>query len=150
LGRTRISLKAHNNETYTVVPPNAMVHNIVIGRTWLDVFGPHTVNCPTTGGKCVLDFTPCGWFGYGRYEFLGFITDKEGKKRIRMSGKWNDHCDMIPCDEAGEPLPKEKPTRMWTCNEKPAGDYYGFTYFAHKLNGCSEMKDPLPSDSRRR
>lgn len=150
LGRTRISLNGHNDETYTVVPPNAMVHNIVIGRTWLDVFGPHTVNCPSTGAKCILNFTPCGWFGYGRYEYLGFIEDKDGKKRIRISGRWNAYCDKISCDEAGEPLPNEKPTRMWTCADKPVGDYYGFTNFAHKLNGCDDLNEPLLSDSRRR
>ncbi len=74
-GRTRITLRAHN-EVYAHMPPNAMVHNIVIGRTWVDAFGPFTVLCPATGSKCVLTFSPCGWFGYGRYEFSGFIVDK--------------------------------------------------------------------------
>lgn len=53
-----------------------MVHNIVIGRTWVDAFGPLTLACPSTGSKCVLNFTPCGWFGYGRHEFSGFVVDK--------------------------------------------------------------------------
>ena len=74
-GRTRITLRS-TGEVYTLVPPNAMVHNIVIGRTWVDAFGPLTLTCPATGSKCVLNFTPCGWFGYGRHEFSGFVVDK--------------------------------------------------------------------------
>lgn len=149
-GRTRITLRG-SGEVFTLVPPNAMVHNIVIGRTWVDAFGPLTLHCPTTGAKCILEFTPCGWFGYGRYEFLGHIVDKNGKKQVRLSGKWNEFCQMEPCDEdSGEPLPGSAPKRMWTCNERPKGDYYSFTKFAHKLSECEGIRDPLPSDSRRR
>lgn len=122
-GRTRITLKA-SGELFSLVPPNAMVHNIVIGRTWVDAFGPLSIVCPTNGSKCVLEFKPCGWFGYGRYEFLGFVTDRDGRKRMRLSGKWNAHCDGVPCDEAGNALPDKEPVRMWTCAEKPKGDYY--------------------------
>ena len=60
-----------------------MVHNIVIGRTWVDAFGPLTIICPKSGMKCVLDFKPCGWFGFGRYEFSGFIVDS-GESRVRV------------------------------------------------------------------
>jgi hypothetical protein len=148
-GRTRLTLRAHN-EVYTLVPPNAMVHNIVIGRTWVDVFGPLTLNCHTTGMKCVLNFTPCGWFGYGRHEFKGYVTDQNGVKRIKLFGKWNAFCDMVPCSEGGEAIPDQDPVRMWTCSEKPKGDYYSFTKFAHKLNRIDGARAPLPSDSRRR
>lgn len=65
------------------MPPNAMVHNIVIGRTWVDAFGPLNIHCDATGAKCVLDFTPCGWFSYGRYEFSGFIIDK-GERPVEL------------------------------------------------------------------
>lgn len=148
-GRTRITLRAHD-EVYSQVPPNAMVHNIVIGRTWVDAFGPLTITCPKSGMKCVLDFKPCGWFGYGRYEFSGFIVDSAGKKVILLSGKWNSHCDMVPCDDSGAPLAGQQPTRMWTCTEKPKGDYYSFSYFTHKISSSENIREPLPSDSRRR
>ncbi len=65
-----------------------------------------------------------------------------------MYGKWSEHCDMVKCDAQGNPLQGAAPTRMWTCNEKPKGDYYSFTQFAHKLNGCEGLCVPLPSDSR--
>jgi hypothetical protein len=65
-----------------------------------------------------------------------------------VSGKWNEYCEMVRCDAEGNPLPDAKVVRQWTCNPKPANDYYSFTHFAHKLNGCEGMFVPLPSDSR--
>jgi hypothetical protein len=75
------------------VPPNSKAHNIVIGRTWVDSSGDFYVYNATTGSKCVLRFTPCGWFSYGRYEFTGHICDKDGNKKILLSG---GHC-CLPC-----------------------------------------------------
>eukprot|EP00798_Chlamydomonas_sp_ICE-L_P000467 gene467-1873_t len=139
LGRTRITLRK-SGEVYSLVPPNVMVHNIVIGRTWVDAFGPLMLTCPATGSKCVLEFTPCGWFGYGRHTYSGYVMDSDGKKHIKLSGKWNEYCDMVPCDLDGEPVPDVMPRRLWTCTDKPAGDYYSFTKFAHTLSSCEGLK----------
>lgn len=68
------------------MPPNSKAHNIVIGRTWVDSAGDFYVLNVTTGSKCVLKFTPCGWFSYGRYEYSGFIEDKDGVKKMLISG----------------------------------------------------------------
>jgi len=38
--------------------------------------------------------------------------------------------------------------RMWTCDQKPADDYYSFTNFAHKCNSSAGIRVPLLSDSR--
>ena len=73
-GRTRIHLNRWG-EVYTLVPPQARVHNIVIGRTWVDACGLLRLHCPTSGVKCELEFSPCGWFGYGRHEFSGYVVD---------------------------------------------------------------------------
>ncbi|KAG1665285.1 hypothetical protein FOA52_015862 [Chlamydomonas sp. UWO 241] len=148
-GRTRITLRKHN-ELYTQVPPNLMAHNIVLGKSWIDVFGTLTVVCPTTGVRCELEFKPCGWFGYGRYEFVGYVCDADGAKKIKLFGKWNSHVDMLPCGLDGEPPVDAEPTRMWTCSPKPKGDYYGFTTFAHVVSSSEGIKEPLASDSRRR
>ncbi len=38
--------------------------------------------------------------------------------------------------------------RLWTCQERPANDYYSFTNFAHKCNSSENIRVPLLSDSR--
>lgn len=150
-GRSRIKLR-RSGDVFTLVPPNSKAHNIVIGSTWVDCYGPLYVYAPGSqgGAKCVLNFMPCGWFGGGRYEFSGFITDADGRNRIHLAGKWNSHCDMTPCGADGEPDAAIQPLRMWTCREKPEGDFYGFTHFAKAMNAVEGQLRPLPSDSRRR
>jgi hypothetical protein len=149
-GRTRIKLLG-SGETYTHVPPNVKVHNLVLGRTWIDAEGEFYVYCPESGVKCVLNFTPCGWFNAGRYEFAGHVIDKGGVKRLHLSGLWSSHLDAAECGPDGELLPDAPRRRLWTCRPKPEDDYYGMTHFARQLNTCADLRlPPLPSDSRRR
>ena len=55
-------------EEFSLVPPNSTAHNVIIGSTWVDCHGDFTVLNATSGAKTSLYFTPCGWFGSGRYE----------------------------------------------------------------------------------
>ena len=36
--------------------------------TWVDCHGDFSLTNVTTGARCALHFTPCGWFSAGRYE----------------------------------------------------------------------------------
>lgn len=148
IGRTRIKLKG-TEEVFTLVPPTTKAHNVIIGSTWIDTFGDYTLLNVSNGTKAHLFFTPCGWFGAGRFEIKGTVKDADGVPRLALIGKWNSHLDFVPCDSDGEPLPDAEPTRIWTCREKPENDPYSFTHFAHELNSCEGI-NPLPSDSRRR
>jgi hypothetical protein len=157
-GRTRITLTGRGGkdgedgreEAYALSPPNSKAHNLIVGRTWVDCYGDFTLTNLTTGATCALSFTPCGWFGAGRYEVGGHISDADGAKRLAVSGAWNSHLDVTRCDpETGEAVPGAGKTRVWECVPKPEGDKYGFTHFARKL--CEGVGlNPLPSDSRRR
>ncbi|KAI8467608.1 MAG: oxysterol binding protein [Monoraphidium minutum] len=149
-GRTRIQLRSRA-ETYTHVPPHVKVHSIVIGRTWIDVEGEFYVFCPESGAKCVLNFTPCGWFNAGRYEVSGHVCDAEGARRLQLSGLWSSHLDAADCGPDGEPAPDAPRRRLWSCKPKPEGDYYGRSHFAKALGTAAGLRSPpLPSDSRRR
>lgn len=72
----------------------------------------------------------------------------DGAKKLKVFGKWNSHCDSVACSADGEALSGATPTRLWTCNAKPSGHYYGFTKFAERLNSGAGIKTPLASDSR--
>mgnify|MGYP001810749510 CR=1 FL=1 len=75
-GRTRISLR-RSGEVFSHVPPQAKVHNLVLGRTWVDSYGSFIVTNTATGDKVHLEFKPCGWFGAGQHEFEGHVMDAE-------------------------------------------------------------------------
>lgn len=66
-GRTRIQLRK-TGEVFSLVPPNSKAHNVIMGRTWVDCYGNFQLVNTTTGAKCLLYFTPCGWFSSGRYQ----------------------------------------------------------------------------------
>jgi len=148
-GRTRIHLPGHG-EAYALAPPNSKAHNLIVGRTWVDCYGDLTLTNLKTGTVCALTFTPCGWFGAGRYGVSGHIADAAGGKRLAVSGAWNSHLDVTRCDpESGEATPGAGRTRVWACPPRPEGDRFGFTHFARRLCAGAGL-DPLPSDSRRR
>mmetsp|Transcript_6855 Transcript_6855/g.19330 ORF Transcript_6855/g.19330 Transcript_6855/m.19330 type:complete len:459 (+) Transcript_6855:353-1729(+) len=150
IGRTRIRL-TEVGETYSVVPPHAKANNIVVGSTWIDMFGDLEAHCIESGYKTKIHFNECGWFGQGRYTLEGHVINKEGTKVLYLSGKWNSHLDAVKCDEDGEPLPEDEPMRLWKCSAKPGAGKYNFTSFANKLNRVPENSPaPLKSDSRRR
>eukprot|EP00878_Enallax_costatus_P012049 GHUV01012581.1.p1 GENE.GHUV01012581.1~~GHUV01012581.1.p1 ORF type:complete len:392 (+),score=137.95 GHUV01012581.1:531-1706(+) len=149
-GRTRITVK-RTQELFSHVPPQAKVHNLVLGKTWVDSYGQFLVTNTATGDRVELDFKPCGWFGSGQYEFDGFVLDAEGNAKGIMSGKWNSFVDWSPCNPDGTPIEGAENRRLWTCVEKPEDDQYGCTHFAWNLNNCQYLtRPPLATDSRRR
>ncbi|KAI3429462.1 hypothetical protein D9Q98_005554 [Chlorella vulgaris] len=150
IGRTRIKLKS-TGELFSLVPPTSKANNVILGKTWVDTYGDYTLLNSTTGAKAYMYFKPCGWFGSGRYEISGTIDKEDGTPVYALEGKWNEYLNATKCDANGDVLPGEEPLRLWTCAEKPADDYYGFTHFARDvLNSCKGGINPLPSDSRRR
>jgi hypothetical protein len=53
------------------------VHNLVLGKTWIDSFGSFHVRNVNTGVRVEMEFKPCGWFGSGQYEFEGLVLDEQ-------------------------------------------------------------------------
>lgn len=149
-GRTRISLR-RTGELYSHVPPSAKVHNLVLGKTWIDSFGSFHVRNINTGVRVEMEFKPCGWFGSGQYEFEGLVLDEQGNAHGILSGKWNSHVDLTPSKPDGSPADGASARRLWSCAPKPAEDAYGCTHFAWKLANTDLLRTPpLASDSRRR
>ena len=48
-----------------------------------------------------------------RLQVSGHIYTEEGKKVLALSGAWNSHLDMQPCNEEGDPLPGSETTQLW-------------------------------------
>jgi len=150
VGRSRIHLK-EKEETYSLVPPNSKAHNLIVGRTWVDCYGDFALLNTKTGTRCLLHFTPCGWFGAGRYEVKGHVVDAGGVKKLFLEGAWNSHLDYFPCDSEGNKIEGSEGVRVWQCSPKPEPlCKYGFTKFALHLCGAAGKAKPLASDSRRR
>ncbi|XP_071428928.1 oxysterol-binding protein-related protein 2 isoform X4 [Pithys albifrons albifrons] len=79
-----------HNEAYTWTNPTCCVHNVIIGKLWLEQYGTVEIVNHSTGDKCVLNFKPCGLFGKELHRVEGHIQDKHRKKLCVIYGKWTE------------------------------------------------------------
>ena len=53
---------------FTINPCNVKANNVIVGSTWVDNEGAYALINTTTGARADMYFTPCGWWGNGRYQ----------------------------------------------------------------------------------
>ncbi|XP_032317413.1 oxysterol-binding protein-related protein 2 isoform X3 [Camelus dromedarius] len=88
-GTITLELLRHN-EAYTWTNPTCCVHNVIIGKLWIEQYGTVEIVNHRTGDKCVLHFKPCGLFGKELHKVEGYIQDKNRKKLFMIYGKWTE------------------------------------------------------------
>ncbi|KAG1706624.1 Oxysterol-binding protein-related protein 2 [Nymphon striatum] len=89
-GTITVELLKHN-EVYTWTNVNCCVHNIIVGKLWIEQYGLLEVVNHQNGLKAVLNFKPAGWFSRDLHRIEGFIVNKEKKKLRFVYGKWTDY-----------------------------------------------------------
>ncbi|XP_069689712.1 oxysterol-binding protein-related protein 1 isoform X2 [Periplaneta americana] len=77
-------------EAYTWTNVNCCVHNIIVGKLWMEQYGTMEVINHITGHRAVLTFKPAGWFSKDLHRVEGFITDMHKKKLHFLYGKWTE------------------------------------------------------------
>uniref|UniRef100_A0A7N9AWI0 Oxysterol-binding protein n=1 Tax=Mastacembelus armatus TaxID=205130 RepID=A0A7N9AWI0_9TELE len=162
-----------HNEAYTWSNPYCCVHNIILGKLWIEQYGTVEIVNHSTGDKCVLNFKPCGMFGKELHKVEGYIQDKSKKKRCVIYGKWtecmwsvdpqayethknglcglNEDADEMPeVQETVSVIPGS--TLLWRIDSRPAHSsvMYNFTNFAMSLNELEPGMEAIlaPTDCR--
>lgn len=133
---------------YVFEQVTACVHNIVVGRIWLDNYGEMEIVDRRTRNKCVLTFNKTGWMSDSRTfaSVKGVIQDASGKTRIKLGGHWNETVYR----DGG----RGKQDTIWTASERPpvsASNGYNWTKWAITLNEPVKegTQDRIaPTDSR--
>jgi len=125
-----------------------VVHNVIVGRMWIDHFGDLEIVNAKTGDKAKLEFTESGWFSKGRWEVSGHIVDAEGKTRISIKGKRNEYIDATVI--RGPPLDRMNP--IWTHDklQHEQSHPWKLNQFVQQLNVIDTfLNETLPeTDSR--
>uniref|UniRef100_A0A8C8MKP2 Oxysterol-binding protein n=1 Tax=Oncorhynchus tshawytscha TaxID=74940 RepID=A0A8C8MKP2_ONCTS len=88
-GTITLELLKHG-EVYTWTNPFCCVHNVILGKLWIEQYGTVEILNHSTGDKCVLNFKPCGMFGKELHRVEGYIQDKSKKKHCVIYGKWTE------------------------------------------------------------
>ena len=65
------------NETYSWGNVNCSVHNVIVGKLWIEHHGHMDVSCVETGLSVNLHFKAAGWFNNELHRVEGFILDSK-------------------------------------------------------------------------
>lgn len=148
-GLNHIEFPEHGDH-YVLEQVTSCVHNIVVGRMWLDNYGEMEIVNRTNGGRCVITFAKTGWMSDASSfaGIKGVVYNKDGEAVIKLGGNWTKH--------VYEDLGKGKKNMIWTVSERPpegASQSYNMTKWAISLNPEvteEERKLLPPTDSRLR
>uniref|UniRef100_A0A4W5NNB7 Oxysterol-binding protein n=1 Tax=Hucho hucho TaxID=62062 RepID=A0A4W5NNB7_9TELE len=177
-GTMTLELLKHK-EAFTWTNPLCCVHNIIMGKLWIEQYGTVEIVNHNTGDKCVLNFKPCGMFVKELHKVEGYIQDKSKKKRRVLYGKWTECMYSVAPKvyeankkKAGKgDAKKNKPTEvmpgvqetvsvitgsalLWRITPRPphSEEMYNFTSFTMTLNELEPGMERLlaPTDCRLR
>ncbi|XP_028834258.1 oxysterol-binding protein 1 isoform X3 [Denticeps clupeoides] len=152
-----------SNNHYTWKKVTTTVHNIIVGKLWIDQSGEIDVVNHKTGDRCHLKFAPYSYFSRDvARKVTGVVTDKEGKAHYVLSGTWDEKMEfsrVMQSSRGGENGTEGrqktvyqtlKARELWRKNPLPEGaeTMYYFSSLALTLN---ESEDGVaPTDSRLR
>ncbi|XP_051887954.1 oxysterol-binding protein 2 isoform X3 [Pristis pectinata] len=138
------------------------VHNIIVGKLWIDQSGDIDIVNFKTKDKCQLKFSPYSYFSRDcARKVTGVVTDREGKANYILSGTWDEKMEfakVVQSSQDGTSYEgKQKtvyqtlpPKVLWRKYPLPdnAENMYYFSELALTLN---EMESgTAPTDSRLR
>jgi oxysterol-binding protein 1 len=125
---------------------SSTIHNILVGRLWLDHYGKYTL-APSKPGfaSAEVEFTQCGWFSRGWHKVLALIKDAKGTPRLYVGGFWHEVLEMWDVAHGSDyaKVPDAAKTVLWRKPPPPANPKWrGFGSF---IEQCCELTDQLKS-----
>ncbi|XP_041088445.1 oxysterol-binding protein 1 isoform X2 [Polyodon spathula] len=155
-------LFANSGNHYTWKKVTTTVHNIIVGKLWIDQSGEIDIVNHNTGDKCHLKFAPYSYFSRDvARKVTGVVTDSSGKAHFILSGTWDEKMDFSRVmqstrgENGAEGRQKTvyqtlRAKDLWRRNPLPenAENMYYFSNLALSLN--EEEEGVAPTDSRLR
>ncbi|XP_069070548.1 oxysterol-binding protein 2 isoform X4 [Pleurodeles waltl] len=161
LGAIHLEFHSSGNH-YVWRKVTSTVHNIIVGRLWIDQSGDIDIVNHKTKDKCQLKFTQYSYFSRDiPRKVSGVVTDADGKAHYVLSGTWDEKMESAKIVESTSTITisegKQKtvyetlpPTLLWKKYPLPenAENMYFFSELALTLNEPEE--GVAPTDSRLR
>ena len=151
-------------ELYTWKKVTSSVVGIITGNPTVDNYGMMEIKNWTTGEVCILDFPARGWKASSAFKVTGKVTDKDGKTRWSIGGRWNDkiYARLTPGFEGSVTPPRGAARQhepgsnqaflVWEAHKRPSGIPFNLTPFVLTLNAVPDTLRPHlpPTDTRLR
>lgn len=96
-GLMTLELPRHK-EAYSWQNINCTIHNVIIGKYWVEHTGEMEVTNHRTKQVSVMQFKPCGWTGSELHKVHGYLYDSNRRKLRCFYGKWVEA--LYSCDVA--------------------------------------------------
>lgn len=77
-------------EAYTWSNVQCCVHNIIVGKLWMEQCGTMEIINHSNGLRANLTFKPAGWNHKDLHRVEGYIADKNKQKMFYVYGKWTE------------------------------------------------------------
>ncbi|XP_046980953.1 oxysterol-binding protein 1 isoform X1 [Schistocerca americana] len=155
LGTAHLEFEGSGNH-YTWRKVTTTVHNIIVGKLWVDQSGDMDIINHKTGAKCHLKYIPYSYFTRDvQRKVKGCVMDQDGNVKWIVSGTWDNKIEIAPVTGSQgsleNPVFKTGPYQLvWKRRMPPPESerYYNFTELACQLNEPEE--GVAPTDSRYR
>ncbi|EDV23583.1 uncharacterized protein TRIADDRAFT_27761 [Trichoplax adhaerens] len=153
--------KSGNHYTWRKV--TTTIHNIIVGKLWVDQSGEMEITNHSNRDKCYLKYSAYSYFARDTpRKVSGQVVDAKRLVRYVINGTWDNKIeyakviDPIPLEEyynavkSGKPPPTTQSTLSWQKNSLPPGreNMYGFAPLTCSLN--APVDGIAPTDSRLR
>ncbi|XP_055702514.1 oxysterol-binding protein-related protein 2 isoform X3 [Phlebotomus papatasi] len=79
-----------SGDAFTWSGVNCCVHNIIVGKLWMEHYGTMEITNHKTGHRAVITLKPAGWASKDLHRVEGYIIDKNKKKLFFIYGKWTE------------------------------------------------------------
>ncbi|XP_040475347.1 oxysterol-binding protein 2 [Ursus maritimus] len=161
LGAIHLEFQASGNH-YVWRKSTSTVHNIIVGKLWIDQTGDIEIVNHKTQDRCQLKFLPYSYFSKDvARKVTGVVSDSQGKAHYVLSGSWDEQMECAKIVQSSPSSPssdgKQKtvyqtlPAKLlWKKYPLPenAENMYYFSELALTLNEHEE--GVAPTDSRLR
>ena len=139
-GYSNVTFPAYNERIF-YLKITTCVHNLVVGKMWIDNYGQAKLTNAATGDVCTVDVEPYDWFRGTVGNLTGKVTDASGNVRFLIKGNWNDSISVQKANS------NEPPKLVWKKSAPPQfhKEQYFFTTFTIGLNEIEPgQKEELP------
>jgi len=148
-GKTHVQFPKTGEHYFYTNPQCTRIHNIIIGSMWIEHFGVLDIKSLDGSLSCTVNFKKSGLFQGVQYKVEGFIEDKNGKKLVKIEGRWDE---SIEAKWLVDTVSNKKGTvkKLWEIEKHDSKDQ--MSPYSRSLNDFDRSMEEvlLLSDSRRR
>ncbi|XP_016906592.1 oxysterol-binding protein 1 isoform X3 [Apis cerana] len=152
LGTAHLEIDGTHHYTWRKV--TTTVHNIIVGKLWVDQSGDTDIVNHKEGIKCHLKYTPYSYFSRdSQRKVKGIVMNSDNEVKWVVQGTWDSKIEIAPVISTSgtldNPVYKTGPYILAWKRRMPCEDsekYYNFTELACQLNELEE--GVAPTDSR--